>query len=201
VVGPKSVLIEHLCTGTVVPLMVEGRRFASAIGKQARLGAVPLGVLGLQGDEQSDLSVHGGLNKAVYAWPAQHSAWWQVQRRRHGVDLFDEALAAGFVGENLVLRGVDGLLDEATVYVGDELHFPDAVLRVTEPRQPCFKFNALMGYAQAGKDMVLSHRCGFYLAVVRPGALQAGQIGEWHPGPRGLSMADAIHAKRFKHLR
>ena len=199
--GLRTVLLEQLCTGAVAPLVVQGRRIASAMGKRARQGAVPLGVLGLQGDEQADPSVHGGLDKAVYAWPAQHSVWWQAQRRKHGVDLFDEALTAGFVGENLVLRGVDGPLDEASVFVGDELHFPDAVLRVTEPRQPCFKFSAVMGYDQAGRDMVLSRRCGFYLAVVRPGTLQAGQSGHWQPGPQGLSVADAIHAKRFKHLR
>ncbi len=182
-------------------LLAEGRRFASAIAKRPRKDAVALAALGLQGDEQADPSVHGGLNKAVYAWPVQHHAWWQAQRREHGASLFDEALPAGFFGENLGLRGLDAPLDEAQVFVGDELHFPDAVLRVTEPRQPCFKFAAVMGYAQAGKDMVQSRRCGFYLAVVRPGTLQVGQTGELRPGPRAFSIADAIHAKRLKHLR
>ena len=58
-----------------------------------------------------------------------------------------------------------------------------------------------MGYAQAGKDMVLSRRCGFYLAVVQAGTLQAGQVGELRAGQRAFSIADAIHAKRLKHLR
>lgn len=198
---PLRVVIDHLCTGTVAPLVAEGRRFSSAIGKRPRTDAVALAPLGLHGDEQADPSVHGGLAKAVYAWPVQHHAWWQAQRRERGASLFDEALPPGFFGENLGLRGLDAPLDEAAVYVGDELHFPDAVLRVTDPRQPCFKFAAVMGYAQAGKDMVLSRRCGFYLAVVQAGTLQAGQVGELRAGPRAFSIADAIHAKRIKHLR
>ena len=198
---PVRIALEHLCTGTVAPLVAEGRRFTSAIGKRPRGEAVAVSALGLAGDEQADLSVHGGLSKALYAWPVQHTAWWQAQRRERGASLFDEALPAGFFGENLGLRGVDAPLEEAQVFVGDTLHFPDAVLRVTEPRQPCFKFAAVMGYAQAGKDMVLSRRCGFYLAVVQAGTLQAGQVGELHPGPRGLSIAEALHAQRFKHLR
>lgn len=195
------VVIDHLCTGAVGRLTVDGRRFASAIGKRPRAEAVSLSALGLDGDEQADPSVHGGLDKAVYAWPVQHHAWWQARRREQAADLLDEPLPAGFVGENLGLRGLDASLEETDVFVGDELHFPDAVLRVTEPRQPCFKFNAVMGYAQAGKDMVLSGRCGFYLAVVQPGRLQAGQSGELRPGPRALSIAQALQARRYKHLR
>ncbi|TSE35265.1 MOSC domain-containing protein [Tepidimonas charontis] len=195
------VALEYLCTGSVAPLVVNGRRFASAIGKRPRMDAVPLGPLGLADDEQADPTVHGGLDKAVYAWPVQHHAWWQAQRRQRAVDLLDEALPPGFVGENLGLRGLDAPLTEADVYVGDELHLGDAVLRVTEPRQPCFKFAAVMGYAQAGRDMVQSQRCGFYLAVVQVGALQAGQTGSLLPGPRALSIAQALHAKRYKHIR
>ncbi len=196
-----QVLLEYLCTGGVKPLVVDGRRLVSAIGKQARAGTVPVGVLGLEGDDQADPSVHGGLSKAVYAWPVQHQAWWQSRRHEQAPGLWDEALPHGFVGENLGLSGVQAPLDEATVFVGDELHFPDAVLRVTEPRQPCFKFTAIMGYAQAGKDMVQSRRSGFYLSVVQPGTLRAGQIGELRPGPRELSIEQVLHAKRFKHLR
>ncbi len=195
------VVLDHLCTGVVAPMVADGRRFVSAIGKQPRADAVVLGPLGLQGDEQADPTVHGGLSKAVYAWPVQHHAWWQAQRQERGLSLFDDALPPGFFGENLGLRGLDAPLDEAAVFVGDTLHFPHAVLRVTEPRQPCSKFAAVMGYAQAGKDMVQSRRCGFYLAVVQAGTLQVGQVGEVHPGPRSFSIAQAIHAKRFKHLR
>lgn len=183
--------------GTIRPLTIDGRKFMTAIGKSPVAGVVPVGRLGLAGDEQSDLSVHGGLDKAVYAYPAQHYAGWQAQRRERGVSLFDEALPPGFMGENLTLQG----LDEQQVWVGDELHFPDCVLRVTEPRQPCFKFNAVMGYAQAAKDMVRTGHSGWYLAVDQPGTLQAGQSFELRPGSRGVSIAQALAGKRLKHLR
>ncbi len=183
--------------GTIRPLTIDGRKFMTAIGKSPVAGSVQVGRLGLAGDEQSDLSVHGGLDKAVYAYPAQHYAGWQVQRRARAVSLFDETLPPGFMGENLTLHG----LDEQQVWVGDELHFPDCVLRVTEPRQPCFKFNAVMGYAQAAKDMVSTGHSGWYLAVDQPGTLQAGQSFELRPGSRSLSIAQALAGKRLKHLR
>jgi MOSC domain-containing protein YiiM len=62
--------------------------------------------MGLAGDEQADLSVHGGLDKAVYAYPQEHYAFWQAQRREQGVSLFDEGLPPGFVGENLSISGL-----------------------------------------------------------------------------------------------
>ncbi|MEY8875650.1 MAG: MOSC domain-containing protein [Leptothrix sp. (in: b-proteobacteria)] len=184
--------------GAVRPLQIEGRRIMTAIGKTAVDGPVAVTALGLAGDEQADPSVHGGLDKAIYACPAQHHAWWQARRREHGVTLFDEALPPGFVGENLTLLTERV---EAEVWVGDELHFPDCVLRVTQPREPCFKFNAVMGYAQAAKDMVTSRRSGWYLAVDRPGTLQAGQTATLVPGRRALSIADALAGKRAKHAR
>ncbi len=189
--------LESLNIGTARPLMAGGRRVLSGIGKHAVAGPVAVGRLGLAGDEQADLSVHGGLDKAVYAYPAEHYAFWQAQRQAQGVSLFDEALPPGFVGENLGLRG----LLEADVWVGDTLHFPDCSLRVTEPRQPCFKFNAVMGYAGATRDMVQSGRCGWYLAVVQPGRLAAGQAFTLEPGRRALAIPVAFAGKRAKYLR
>ncbi len=182
-------------TGHVRPLQIQGRRIMSAIGKRPVDGAVTVARLGLAGDEQADLSVHGGLSKAVYGWPAEHYPWWQQQRREAGVSLFDEALPPGFAGENLTLKG----LLEAEVWVGDELHFPDCVLRVTAPREPCFKFNAVMGFAQAARLMAQSGRCGFYLSVVQEGTITAGQRFELHPGQRGLGIVEALAAKWAKH--
>ena len=188
-------------TGQARPLAIDGRRILSAIGKQPVAGPVVVHSLGLDGDEQADPSVHGGLSKAVYAYPSEHMAFWLAQRREHGASLFagtpDDALPPGFMGENLSLQG----LLETDVWVGDTLHFPDCVLRVTEPRQPCFKFNAIMGFNQAGKVMAQSGFCGFYLAVQVPGSLQAGQTFELRPGQRGLGIAQAFAGKRWKHLR
>lgn len=183
--------------GQVRPLMVGGRKLVSAIGKTTVAGPIEVGVLGLVGDEQADLSVHGGLGKAVYALPLEHLPWWQAQRQAQGVTMFEEALAPGFLGENLSLQGVL----EQDLFVGDRLDFGDVVLRVTQPREPCGKFNAVMGYAQAAKDMVQSGRCGFYLAVDQPGRLQAGASFQIIPGQRSVSVAQALQHKAWKHLR
>jgi MOSC domain-containing protein YiiM len=184
-------------TGTIRPLRVGERKLMSAIGKTPVPGAVAVGPLGLAGDEQSDLSVHGGLSKAVYALPSEHLSWWQQQRQARGVTLFEETLAPGYLGENLSLQGVL----EQEVFIGDVLRFEDVTLRVTQPREPCGKFNAVMGYAQAAKDMVQSGRCGFYLAVDRAGSLRVGESFEIVPGPRVTSIAQALGHKAWKHLR
>jgi len=190
----------HINLGQVRPLRVGERKLMSAIGKTPVCGPVRVGLVGLAGDEQADLSVHGGLDKAVYAFPLAHLAYWQQQRLAHSVSLFeetDDTLPPGFVGENLSLTG----LREDAVFIGDRLHFADCVLRVTQPREPCGKFNAVMGYPQAARDMVQSGRCGFYLAVEQVGTLQSGESFELVPGARQMSVAQALALKRHKHLR
>ena len=174
-----------------------GRNILTAIGKSPVAGPVAVGRLGLQGDEQADPNVHGGLDKAVYAYPSEHMAFWEAQRRSHGVSLFEETLPPGFMGENL---GLEGLL-EHEVWIGDTLHFPDCVLRVSAPREPCFKFSTVMGIAHAGRLMVEQSCPGFYLSVVQPGSIEAGQPFTVSPGVRGLSVAQAFSARRLKHLR
>lgn len=187
----------HINLGTVRPLRVGERKLMSAIGKTPVAGPVTVGALGLAGDEQADLSVHGGLDKAVYAFPLAHLRYWQQQRAAHGVSLFEETLPPGFVGENLSLTG----LQETEVYIGDRLHFQDCVLRVTQPREPCGKFNAVMGYPQAARDMVESGCSGFYLAVERAGTLRPGESFTRVPGSQQMSIAQALALKRHKHLR
>jgi MOSC domain-containing protein YiiM len=184
-------------TGRVRPLMVGERKLMSAIGKTPVTGTALAGPLGLEGDEQSDLSVHGGLSKAIYALPSEHLAWWQAQRQAQGVTLFDEPLAPGYLGENLTLQG----LLEDQVFIGDLLRFEQVVLRVTQPREPCGKFNAVMGYKHAAKDMVQSGRCGFYLAVDVGGTLRAGESFTVERGPQAVSIAQALGHKAWKHLR
>jgi len=184
-------------TGQVRPLMVGGRKLVSAIGKTTVSGPIAVGVLGLAGDEQADLSVHGGLSKAVYALPSEHLAWWQAQRQIRGATLFEETLAPGYLGENLSLQG----LLEQDLFIGDRLDFAGVVLRVTQPREPCGKFNAVMGYALAAKDMVQSGRCGFYLAVEQTGLLQAGATCQVLAGSRTTRVTEALLHKAWKHLR
>lgn len=185
-------------TGLARTLRVAGgRNVLSGIGKVPVPGPVGVSVLGLQGDEQADLSIHGGLAKAVYAYPVEHLPFWQQERRAHGVSLFDEDLPPGFMGENL---SISGLL-ENEVWVGDTLHFPACSLRVTAPREPCFKLNQVLGFPEAGKRMMQKVCPGFYLSVAQAGFIEAGQTFTLEPGRRGLRVSDAFFAKRIKHLR
>lgn len=169
----------------------------TAYGKQAVAHAVPALPLGLMGDEQADLSVHGGLEKAVYAYPSEHYAYWQDQRRQAGLGGIDDSLPSGSLGENLTLEG----LLETGVWAGDVLKFANCELRVTLPREPCYKFNAAMGFARASKLMAQTGFCGFYLAVQTPGTLHAGEAFEVIPGRRGVSIPTLFAAKMSKHLR
>jgi MOSC domain-containing protein YiiM len=134
----------------------------------------PIGLkpMGLVGDEQADLTVHGGLDKAVYLYPAEHYAFWQTVSTQANIA---QPLAHGKMGENLTIQG----LPETHVWIGDQLQFErdgqiQAVLRVESPRNPCFKFNVAMGFKHAVKMMVQSGFCGFYCSVVQPGILTAG---------------------------
>jgi MOSC domain-containing protein YiiM len=178
-------------------VMIEGRSILTAIHKTAVQGLVDVQPLGLLGDEQADLSVHGGLEKAVYAYPTEHYAFWREARHDAGVAGIDSDLPHGSMGENLTLSG----LLETDVWVGDVLRFPHCVLRVEQPREPCYKFNAAMGFAGAARAMALAGCCGFYLAVDQPGHLSAGDCFELQPGPRRLGLPEMFRAKLVKHLR
>ena len=90
--NPQQGRVLSIQTGQVRPLRVGGRKLVSAIGKTLRTGPIEVGVLGLAGDEQADLTVHGGLRKAIYALPSEHLPWWQAQRQRHGATMFEEDL-------------------------------------------------------------------------------------------------------------
>ena len=183
--------IESVQCGSVRKVNIQGRSVATAIYKTPVQGRVSVRPLGLVGDAQADLSVHGGLNKAVYAYPIEHYPMWQEARRNAGVAQIDDALPFGSMGENLSLHG---LLEDA-VWEGDVLRFADCALRVVQPREPCFKFNAAMGFAKAVKTMAHTGHCGFYLAVDEPGTLQAGESFVLEPGPRLHSIAELFRVK------
>lgn len=171
--------------------MIGARRVASAISKLALTGPVAVRAMGLVGDEQADLSVHGGLSKAIYAYPGEHYGFWRTVRAQAGVSLWDDPLAPGSLGENLTL---EGLLESAT-WIGDVLRFPGCALAVSEPRLPCFKFNAAMGFGQASRLMGQSGWCGFYLAVREAGAIEAGQPFSLEPGPREVRVDSLFRAR------
>ena len=177
--------------GRVRELFIGKRRATSAIGKRSLPGTVAVRALGLEGDEQADLTVHGGLSKAVYAYPSEHFPFWRTVRAQAGVALWDDAITPGLVGENLTLEG----LVESEAWIGDVLRFPHCALAISEPRLPCFKFNAAMGFSQAGKLMAQSGWCGFYLAVLETGSIEAGQSFTVEPGAREVRIDELFRAR------
>jgi MOSC domain-containing protein YiiM len=172
-------------------VIIDGRPVMTGIFKQPVAGPVAVRPLGLEGDEQADPSVHGGLTKAVYAYPIEHYPFWQTVRAQAKVAAWDAPLPCGALGENLTLSG----LLESQVFIGDVLRFPDCELAVSEPRFPCFKFNAAMGFNQAVKLMARNAWCGFYLAVRIPGRLQAGESFELVAGPREVGIQELFRSR------
>ncbi|MEP7056456.1 MAG: MOSC domain-containing protein [Caldimonas sp.] len=147
--------------------------------------------MGIEGDEQADLSVHGGLAKAVYAYPHEHYAFWETVRAQAGAAAWGDRLPYGALGENLTLNGQL----ESDTWIGDVWRFADCTLAVSEPRFPCFKFNAAMEFKQAARAMIAQAWCGFYLAVRVPGTLRAGESFEVIPGPREVGIAELFRAR------
>ena len=194
---PQTRTLLSVQTGQARRMRMAGRSLLTAMVKLPVQGPVPVGPLGLLGDEQADLSIHGGLGKAVYAYPAEHYPFWQQARREAGVAEIDDSLPHGSLAENLTLSG----LLETEVWVGDVLRFPSCTLEVASPREPCHKLNASMGFARAVRLMAESGFCGYYLRVREPGSLSAGQGFELIPGPRSMGIPELFHAKRVKHLR
>ncbi len=196
---PRQLLSINVATPR--PITIEGRQIMTAIGKRAvstladpqRVAVRPLG---LQGDDQADTSVHGGLSKAVYAYPHEHYTFWQTVRAQAQAQAWGEALPHGMLGENLTLTG----LLEGDVHVGDVLQFPDCALAISEPRRPCYKFQAIMGFKHAVKMMAQSGYCGFYLAVRQPGTIAAGESYEVIPGAREVSIAELFKARMHRNV-
>lgn len=191
---PRQLL--SINTAATQVMTIQGRPIMTGIGKRPVSGLdqanhIVVKPLGLAGDEQADLTVHGGLSKAVYAYPHEHYAFWQTVRSQAKVQDWNEPLPFGMLGENLTLTG----LLEGEAFIGDQLHFPDCVLAISEPRQPCYKFEAAMGFKQAAKMMAQSGYCGFYLSVIKPGTIAAGQAYELVPGQREVSITELFKTK------
>jgi len=172
-------------------IVVDGQPVLTGIFKQPVDGPVAVRPMGLEGDEQADLSVHGGLTKAVYAYPVEHYPFWQTVRAQAKVADWEAPLAPGALGENLTLAG----LLESNAYIGDVLRFADCELAISEPRFPCFKFNAAMGFKHAAKLMGQNAWCGFYLAVRHPGSLRPGESFELVEGPREVGIQELFRSR------
>jgi len=187
----KTGSVLSLNVARAAPVAINGRKVLTAAAKRSVEGERLVLPLGIEGDEQADLSVHGGPGKAVYAYPSEHYAFWRTVRAQAQVALWDEALPFGSLGENLTLQGVV----ESGLWIGDVLRFAGCELAVSEPRFPCFKFNAAMGFKHAARLMAESAWCGAYLAVRVPGTIAAGQPFTLMPGPREVGIVELFRAR------
>ena len=140
-----------------------GQKVTTGIFKEPVAGPVMVRTLNLDGDKQADLSVHGGVDKAVYAYPAEHYDYWRGE-------LPDVDLPWGMFGENLTIEG----LVEAEVNIGDHFRLGSAELVATQPRLPCFKLGLKFGRDDMVKRFLASRRTGVYFKVVREGQIQIG---------------------------
>ncbi len=163
-----------------------GEEVTTGIFKEPVDGRVLLRRLNLDGDRQADLSVHGGVNKAVYAYPSEHYAYWRKQ-------LPDVELPWGMFGENLTTEG----LREEETHIGDRFRIGSALLIVTQPRLPCFKLGLKFGRDDMPKRFLASQRTGFYLAVVEEGEIGAGDAIELeHRQEKNASVAEMVRRYR-----
>ena len=148
-----------------LPRIVEsnGEPVTTGIFKEPKQGSVMLRTLNLDGDRQADLTVHGGVSKAVYGYPVEHYEFWK--RELPGMEL-----PFGMFGENFT---TEGLLEDS-LNVGDRFRIGEAELMVTEPRMPCYKLGIKFGRTDIIRKFLQSRRTGFYFAVVKEGEVEAG---------------------------
>ena len=142
----------------------KGKLIRTSIFKSPQNGSVKVFKLNLEGDKQSDLTVHGGVDKAVYAYPSEHYSFW----RKEFPDL---DITWGAFGENLTTEG----LLETAVHIGDTLQIGSARFVITQPRLPCFKLGIRLGRADIVKRFLRSERSGFYFAVLEEGTVTCGR--------------------------
>jgi MOSC domain-containing protein YiiM len=186
------VLSVNVARARAIP--VDGRSVMTAIAKRAVEGPQAVRTIGIDGDEQADLGVHGGPGRAVYAYPSEHYPFWQTVRAQADVARWSQALPPGSLGENLTTAGVV----ETELFVGDVLRFAGCALAVSAPRLPCFKLNAALGFKHAVKLMTKSAWCGWYLSVREPGTITAGELFDIDPGPREVSVWELFSARTGK---
>ena len=144
-----------------------GEPVSTGIFKEPVAGRVMMRTLNLDGDRQSDLSVHGGPEKAVYVYPAEHYVFWKQE-------LPDMSLPWGIFGENFTTEG----MFEDEIHIGDRFRVGSAEVMVTQPRMPCYKLGIRFGRSDIIKRFLVSERTGFYLSVLKEGEVGAGDLFE-----------------------
>jgi MOSC domain-containing protein YiiM len=181
-----------ISSGKVAPLFgnhhPDYKSVASAIRKKtvsdlSNPTLIEITQLGVQGDEQADLSAHGGLEKAIYVYPFEHYSFWNTLLTRETKKSVN--LHAGAIGENFTIEG----LLETEVFVGDKLLIGELEFSVVKLREPCFKFNAAMAYKGSVKAMLQSGFSGWYMRVNKTGLVAAGADIKVIPGTRQTSIA------------
>jgi MOSC domain-containing protein YiiM len=156
-----------------------GRSVTSSIWKEPVEGRVVVEGVNLHGDDQADRRVHGGPDKAVYAYATEDYIWWAA--------VLGRSLGAGAFGENLTTEGID----LTACVIGQEWHVGTTVLQVAQPREPCFKLGMRMGDAEFVELFGSSGRSGTYLRIREPGDIGAGDpIILGHPPTHGLTVGD-----------
>lgn len=164
-------------------ITVAGKTVRTSIWKYPVQGRIRVSTLNLDGDQQSDLSVHGGVDKAVYLYPSEHYSYWRTQ-------LADLDLPWGVFGENFTSEGI--LEDQVTI--GDRLRVGSAEFMVTQPRMPCFKLGIRFNRRDMVKRFLESKRSGFYLSVIREGEVENGNAIEFTEKQKtGVTIADIVN--------
>ncbi|ALH81412.1 MOSC domain-containing protein [Sphingopyxis macrogoltabida] len=138
---------------------------ASAIAKRPVDGALHVGLLGIDGDEQADLTVHGGVDKAIHHYPRDHYGWWSGELGDHAL-----LAAPGAFGENISTAG----LIETEACIGDRYRLGSALVEISQGRQPCWKLGHRFGVATVPATVVITRRSGWYYRVIEEGAVAAG---------------------------
>jgi len=170
-----------ISTGLPRTVTWRGRAVETSIFKTPVLGPLRVKRLNLDGDKQSDLTVHGGAEKAVYVYPSEHYQFWREELP--GVEL-----PWGAFGENLTTEG----LDEDSVHIGDRLLIGSASFVVTQPRMPCYKLALRFDRLDMVKRFLQSGRTGFYLSVSQEGELAAGDSVTLQSGGASVSVSDVV---------
>ncbi len=163
---PSSVMqVISVNVGQPREVVWKGRKVMTGIFKEPVSGRIAVRRLNLDGDRQADLTVHGGPDKAIYAYPAEYYQYWKEQ--------FPQMeLPWGMFGENLTITG----LSEETVSIGDRFQVGSAQLVVTQPRLPCYKLGLKFGRDDILKRFLQSGLTGFYFAVLKEGEVAAGDL-------------------------
>jgi MOSC domain-containing protein YiiM len=155
-------VVESVNVGTPRPVQVNGHTVLTAIWKHPVSGRVPLTGVNLLGDDQADRTVHGGTDKAVYAYAREDIDWWENE--------LEHPVGAAPFGENLTVRG----LPVSDAVIGEQWAVGSALLQVAQPRLPCFKLGVRMGDSRFLKHFAAAGRPGAYLRILREGGIAAG---------------------------